>query len=134
MKLAIFGRNSDRTNLKVLVDFFAFLKERGIGYLVHDSYAKDLSETYDQYDKEIAPYIFSDPELLSSCDFAYSFGGDGTFLDTSRVVRDRLPLLGINFGRLGFLTSILGEELLSATDELSRDMYRQHFSLHRAQH
>lgn len=124
MKLAIFGRKSDRTNLQVLKDFFSFLQEREISYLVDPTYATDLASTYDNYLNDIAPYLLSEENGLESCDFAYSFGGDGTFLETSRVVRDRLPLLGINFGRLGFLTSILGEELLSATDELSRDMYR----------
>ena len=124
MKLAIFGRKSDRHNLGVLGEFFRFLQERGIEYLVHPPYARDLAGEYENYLEDVAPFLLEGEEDLLSCDFAYSFGGDGTFLDTSHVVRDKLPLLGINFGRLGFLTSIMAEDLLSATDELSRDMYR----------
>ena len=41
-----------------------------------------------------------------------SLGGDGTLLDTVTMVRNQdIPLLGINFGRLGFLASIGREEL-----------------------
>ncbi len=124
MKLAIFGRRSDNTNLQVLRKFFSFLREREIKYVVHPTYANDLASGYDNYLTDISPYSLVDKKELDTCDFAFSFGGDGTFLETSLIVRDKLPLLGINFGRLGFLTSILGEELLDATDELSRDMYR----------
>jgi NAD+ kinase len=48
-----------------------------------------------------------------------SLGGDGTLLDTVTLVQDKkIPLLGINFGRLGFLASIGREELDSAVASL----------------
>ncbi len=40
-------------------------------------------------------------------DFAISLGGDGTFLKTARHLSGQdIPILGINLGRLGFLTDI----------------------------
>ena len=124
MKLAIFGRKSDRTNLNLLREFFCFLREKKIDYLVQESYAEQLGPEYPDYGEDIAPFLLHDLATLETCDYAYSFGGDGTFLQTAMIVQDRMPMLGINFGRLGFLTSLLEGDLLSATDELSRDMYR----------
>ncbi len=64
--------------------------------------------------------IFKDStELDESVDFLISLGGDGTLLDTVTLVRDKnIPVLGINFGRLGFLASLGREELHSAVQSL----------------
>lgn len=48
-----------------------------------------------------------------------SIGGDGTILDAVTLVRDsNIPILGINFGRLGFLASISKDEIASAVEAL----------------
>ncbi len=45
--------------------------------------------------------------LLQHSDALLSLGGDGTFLSTAHMgMRRRLPILGMNFGRLGFLADI----------------------------
>jgi len=124
MKIAIFGRMSDRTNLELMRRFFVYLKEKDIPYLVHDKYAQDLQAVYNFYEEDVARWILTDRSELEDCDFAYSFGGDGTFLETAMVVRGDIPMLGINFGRLGFLTSVTEENVLNATDLLTRDIYR----------
>ncbi|MFH1319783.1 MAG: NAD kinase [Bacteroidota bacterium] len=52
-------------------------------------------------------------------DFLFSIGGDGTLLDTITLVRDSgIPIVGINTGRLGFLSSISKENLEFAVDEI----------------
>jgi len=58
-------------------------------------------------------------DLDDSIDFLISLGGDGTLLDTITLVRDKnIPVLGINFGRLGFLASLGRDELHSAVQSL----------------
>lgn len=58
-------------------------------------------------------------DLDSSIEFLVSLGGDGTLLDTVALVRDKnIPVLGINFGRLGFLASIGKEDLTTAVQAL----------------
>ena len=58
-------------------------------------------------------------DLDDSIEFLISLGGDGTLLDTVSLVRDKnIPVLGINFGRLGFLASIGKEELSTAVTAL----------------
>jgi len=46
------------------------------------------------------------PTVVREGDFAISVGGDGTLLATVSAVRARLPILGVNLGRLGFLTDL----------------------------
>jgi NAD+ kinase len=59
-------------------------------------------------------------DLDESIEFLISLGGDGTLLDTVSLVRDKnIPVLGINFGRLGFLASIGKEELTTAVTALA---------------
>lgn len=64
--------------------------------------------------------VFSDSrDLTEAIDFVISLGGDGTLLDTVTLVRDKnIPILGINFGRLGFLASIGSKELHIAVQSL----------------
>lgn len=58
-------------------------------------------------------------ELGEEIDCIISLGGDGTLLDTVTLVRNKnIPVMGINFGRLGFLASIGKENLTSAVSAL----------------
>jgi len=63
-------------------------------------------------------------DLDLSIDCLISLGGDGTLLDTVTLVKDSgIPVLGINFGRLGFLASIGKEEIHSALNALVNRKY-----------
>ncbi|MFP5042232.1 NAD kinase [Parasediminibacterium sp. JCM 36343] len=58
-------------------------------------------------------------DLDSGIDCFITLGGDGTILDATTIVREkRIPLLGINFGRLGFLANISKDELAVAVDAI----------------
>ena len=53
-----------------------------------------------------------------------SIGGDGTFLDTILLVRDlKIPILGINTGRLGFLSNTPTPEIKSALNDIISGNY-----------
>lgn len=50
-------------------------------------------------------------------DFAIVFGGDGSILRAARRMGERqIPVVGVNFGRLGFLADLLPEDLLPALE------------------
>jgi NAD+ kinase len=54
-------------------------------------------------------------------DLVIAVGGDGTLLYGARLVaRHRVPLLGVNRGRVGFLTDILPQDMLPAVDAALR--------------
>lgn len=57
----------------------------------------------------------------SQADAILVLGGDGTLLSAARRLNGRqIPLMGVNFGRLGFLASFTPDQLLSALISLSQ--------------
>lgn len=63
-------------------------------------------------------------EIGSQCDLVIVVGGDGSMLHAARDLVDYdLPLLGINRGRLGFLTDILPSELEQRVGEVLKGNY-----------
>jgi NAD+ kinase len=59
-------------------------------------------------------------ELARTCDGIIALGGDGTLLGAMRLVSPRpVPVLGVNFGRLGFLAEVEGGELDAALTALA---------------
>ncbi len=63
-------------------------------------------------------------DLDDDIDCMISLGGDGTLLDTVTLVQDKgIPVLGVNYGRLGFLANIGKEEIRSAIRALVEGTY-----------
>lgn len=63
-----------------------------------------------------------EPSLVEGLDLLLTLGGDGTLLRGARLVAPfGVPVLGINLGHLGFLTSLGPDELESALTALVRD-------------
>jgi NAD+ kinase len=56
---------------------------------------------------------------VAGTDLILSIGGDGTILHSARIVASlSVPILGINLGRLGFITEIDGDQVLSHLPDL----------------
>jgi NAD+ kinase len=65
-------------------------------------------------------------DLGSQCDLAIIIGGDGTFLSAARSLAGcDISLVGINMGRLGFLTDISPEEMTQALAQIFSGRFRQ---------
>jgi NAD+ kinase len=63
-------------------------------------------------------------EVKHLANFMLSLGGDGTFLESVAFIEESCtPVLGINFGRLGFLANISTEDIQSAIDLLLSGRY-----------
>ena len=59
--------------------------------------------------------VSREEDLREGTDMLLSLGGDGTFLSAARLVGESgVPVAGINFGRLGFLSENTPEEMLQA--------------------
>lgn len=70
----------------------------------------------------IRHHLFSDERGAAVLDVLLSLGGDGTLLDSLMFsLRNQIPLLGINFGRLGFLPCIASDELEKLLSLLNED-------------
>jgi len=62
--------------------------------------------------------------LKGEVDFLMSIGGDGTFLDSTTFIRDsQIPIVGVNTGRLGFLSGIALDEIDEAVDAIVAGAY-----------
>jgi len=58
---------------------------------------------------------------VAGTDLILSIGGDGTILRVARIITPlSVPILGVNLGRLGFITEIDGDEVLSSLPDLLR--------------
>jgi NAD+ kinase len=111
MQVAVYGRNFPsyaRENIATMFSKFQKLNT--------DVWIFEPLYEYLQKKTGLRPRIaglFNDKnDLPSDVDFLFSLGGDGTFLETVNLVRESgIPVLGVNIGRLGFLSYISQENM-----------------------
>lgn len=122
MKVAIYSRVMDSEQQNDVQILFDELAQAGISVVIYRPYFENIRSLVNF---PAAVEVFdSGADLDSSYDFVISLGGDGTLLDTVTLVTDKnIPVLGINFGRLGFLASIGKKELTTAVDSLLQSTY-----------
>jgi len=60
-----------------------------------------------------------DPQVVSDCDFAVVFGGDGAIISAARYLRHTdVPMIGVNFGKLGYLAEFSVAELMEQFEDI----------------
>ncbi|HEY6453179.1 MAG TPA: NAD(+)/NADH kinase [Steroidobacteraceae bacterium] len=63
--------------------------------------------------------ISAEADFIARADLVIAIGGDGTLLYAAGLVAEHdIPLLGINRGRLGFLTDVLPQDMVACIDAL----------------
>lgn len=68
---------------------------------------------------------YDEKEIFQKVDFVVSIGGDGTLISLARRCFDYdLPILGVNAGKLGFLTDVPLDEMTSFIDKIVKGEYR----------
>jgi len=122
MKVALFGRNIKSAELPHLEAMLQIFKDKAIQCTVYEAFAEKLRQ---KKNLDLCCPTFSSPEqLLEGVDFMLSIGGDGTMLDTVAMVKDSgIPVLGINFGWMGFLAATSKLEIESAISALIAGTY-----------
>src|SRR5579863_3506283 len=122
MKVAIYSRiieESERGEVQQLLDE---LHRRHIQPVIYLPFYECISSVF-RFPPDLLFFRHSN-DLNESIDFLISLGGDGTLLDTIAFVRDKdIPIIGINFGRLGFLASIGKGDMLTAVQALVNRTY-----------
>ena len=123
MQVAVFGRNFPsyaRENIATMFNKFSMLNT--------DVWIFEPLYEFLQKKTGLRPKVagqFNDhSDLPGDVDFLFSLGGDGTFLETVNLVRDSgIPVLGVNIGRLGFLSYISQENLAESMDSVFSGKY-----------
>ncbi len=117
MKVAIYSRGLDTEQGAHLDTLLEALTRYDVYILIYQPLLLQFNQVTVRF-PALVPFVTS-ADLPEQLDCFISLGGDGTLLDTVTLVRNKkIPVLGINFGRLGFLASISRDELSSAVDAL----------------
>ena len=102
-RVGLVGRSRQEGLQGVVDEIISLLVERGISVMLEDRLGAVASED--------CPLLSRD-EIGERADLVIVIGGDGSLLSAARTLaRYNTPVLGINRGRLGFLTDISPDEL-----------------------
>ena len=124
MRVAIYGRPFNANQVELAGAVFDVLEGAGCSCLVHEPYLRFLKGHLPAL--KSYPSFIGAEDLQGRVDFLFSIGGDGTLLDTIFLVKDAgIPVVGVNAGRLGFLSGITRDTLPTAVSSLRQG----HFSL-----
>lgn len=122
MKAAIYSRIMEDDQQANFQLFFDELTRQKIEPVIFQPFFEQISNKLN-LPAATKTFLHSN-ELTEDTEFIISLGGDGTLLDTVTLVRDKeISIMGINFGRLGFLASIGRDELQKAVKAIAQRTY-----------
>ena len=109
MKVAIYSRVMDEEQRQDVQLFFDELKTQKLQPVIFHYFYEQIK---DRISFPSDTEVFHQAEEITTEILAIiSLGGDGTLLDTVLLCGISVPVMGINFGRLGFLASIGRDEV-----------------------
>lgn len=99
--------NTKRNNNDIILSFAKTANERGFSCAAYKDNAKEIN------------FPFLDIEKCR-LDYVFALGGDGSVISASSLAAERsVPLLGINNGRIGFLTELEISDFVIALDRIT---------------
>ncbi|MGE4629832.1 MAG: NAD(+) kinase [Pseudohongiellaceae bacterium] len=103
-RIGLVGRPNHSGVVDSLSRLFAFLSEQDVEIVLDDVTAGLIENPgVNECTRE---------ELSSRCDLVIVVGGDGSMLNVAKfIASDQVPVIGINRGKLGFLTDVLPNEI-----------------------
>jgi len=122
MKIGLYGRVLTEQHTAFVQNLINTLHSRGIYFTIHENYYEVIK---DKIKFSQAPDLFAySSTIANKIDYLLTLGGDGTFLDSIRIVRNSgVKVLGINMGRLGFLATVSKANITKALDALMAKNY-----------
>ena len=118
MKIALYGLTINPDFIEEFTRLLDLLKEKEVEYFIYRPFLE-----YIQLDcglkPEFAGVFENGDDLPEDVSYIFSLGGDGTLLKSFLVAqKSAIPLVGINSGRLGFLSDISREEIDQALNDI----------------
>lgn len=114
--IGLIGRLGSERAVYTMKRLIRFLEKEGLSVIIEESTASVLPDHSQQ--------VSSKDMLGKTCDLVIVVGGDGSLLSGARALaKYNVPILGVNRGRLGFLTDILPEEIETKVGEVLAGKY-----------
>lgn len=115
--IGIIGKYKDFRVAKEISKLIQFLELKNYKVVIDSKSAKLLNESITSYQLN---------KIGLACDLLIAIGGDGTFLTAMRaIVKNHIPLVGINLGRLGFLVDISPHQILDRLDSILKGKFSE---------
>lgn len=123
MRIAIYGREFKEEFIPYFQLLIDELDRLEIDYFVYSKFHKNVINKGITFKKEVKEYTRATYPKLK-LDFLFSIGGDGTILDTLTSIKNGIPVVGVNSGRLGFLSNTAKTEIKQVIKHLMEGDYR----------
>jgi NAD+ kinase len=123
MTIAIFGSPYPEHFSKYIQHLIKKLETEHINLIIEEEFSIFLENNI-RFNKSISTFN-SYETLKNKADFLFSIGGDGTLLKAITYVRkSEIPIIGINTGRLGFISSISADQIDDAITDILKGNYK----------
>jgi len=123
MTIAIFGSPYPDHFSKYIQHLIKKLEAEHINLIIEEEFSVFLENNI-RFNKSISTFN-SYETLKNKADFLLSIGGDGTLLKAVTYVREsEIPIMGINTGRLGFISSISADQIDDAITDILKGNYK----------
>ena len=124
MHIALFGTSFSKKYSKYIHHLIITLNEKGCKISIYKKFYEFLIKEV-KISKNIS--IIETIETNHNIDMLLSIGGDGTLLRAVTKIKDmEIPILGINTGKLGFISSISTDEVDVAIEKIVKKEYKIH--------
>jgi NAD+ kinase len=122
MRIAVHGKEFNRQSAPFIARIFEILQQQKVEIWVSARFGSYLKTA--AFKKIKIKKTFNPEDSLKGVDVFISVGGDGTLLEAvTHIAKQKIPVLGINTGRLGFLATISKEETEQALLQVCQGAY-----------
>lgn len=122
LSFAVFGNVFQTKKSAAISRVLDYLGRRGAGVCIESDFFRFLRQKTSLSPALQHATTFDDGDFTA--DFVISMGGDGTLLKAAMHVADKqIPIIGVNMGRLGFLSGITPDEIETALDAVYSGRY-----------
>lgn len=122
MTIAIYARSTKDNHAAYIELLHNYLRAEDVDVIIYKPYYTYL-KSHSGLTVELDTYSTSE-ELISKAFYLICLGGDGTMLETVTFVRKSgIPILGVNTGRLGFLSQVNKDDLQKALKLLLHEKF-----------
>jgi NAD+ kinase len=123
MKIAIYGRSFNESYNAIIQELFDRLALQQWDVYIFEAFYSYLKPRIN-FSQTIKTYTAL-ADIKYWPEYLVSIGGDGSMLDSVALVKNSgIPILGINTGRLGFLSNIFKDDIQAAIDALVTKNYK----------